>query len=96
MDYIAHQAPLSTGFSRQEYWSGLLCPPLVNLLDPRMEPRSPDVSYIGRRVLYATWETHLYTYLFIIKVISRIHILFTGLLSFVVQSLSSVQLLATP
>ena len=23
----AHQAPLSTGFSRQEYWSGLLCPP---------------------------------------------------------------------
>ena len=23
---IAHQAPLSTGFSRQEYWSGLPCP----------------------------------------------------------------------
>ena len=23
MDYIAHQAPLSMGFSRQEYWSGL-------------------------------------------------------------------------
>ena len=22
MDYIAHQAPLSTEFSRQEYWSG--------------------------------------------------------------------------
>ena len=22
MDYIAHQAPLSMGFSRQEYWSG--------------------------------------------------------------------------
>ena len=79
MDYIAHQAPLSTGFSRQEYWSGLLCPPLVNLLDPEMEPRSLDVSYIGRRVLYATWEAHLYTYLFIIKVTSQIHILFTGL-----------------
>ena len=26
MDYIAHQAPLSMGFSRQEYWSGLLFP----------------------------------------------------------------------
>ena len=24
---VAHQAPLSTGFSRQEYWSGLPCPP---------------------------------------------------------------------
>ena len=61
MDYIAHQAPLSTGFCRQEYWSGLLCPPLVNLLDPGMEPRSIDISYIRRRVLYATWEAHLYT-----------------------------------
>ena len=25
---VAHQAPLSMGFSRQEYWSGLPCPPL--------------------------------------------------------------------
>ena len=24
---VAHQAPLSMGFSRQEYWSGLPCPP---------------------------------------------------------------------
>ena len=29
MDYIACQAPLSMGFSRQEYWSGLLLPPPV-------------------------------------------------------------------
>ena len=28
------QAPLSMGFSRQEYWSGLLCPPPGNLLFP--------------------------------------------------------------
>ena len=27
MDYIAHQGPLFTGFSRQEYWSWLPCPP---------------------------------------------------------------------
>ena len=28
---VAHQAPLSTGFSRQEYWSGLLFPPPEDL-----------------------------------------------------------------
>ena len=37
---VAHQAPLSTGFSRQEYWSGLLCPPLGDLPDPGIEPAS--------------------------------------------------------
>ena len=31
---IACQAPLSMGFSRQEYWSGLLCPPPRDLPDP--------------------------------------------------------------
>jgi len=35
------QAPLSTGFSRQEYWSGLSCPPPGDLPDPEIEPRSP-------------------------------------------------------
>ena len=31
----AHQAPLSTGFSRQEYWSGFPCPsPLLNCIYP--------------------------------------------------------------
>ena len=37
---VAHQAPLSMGFSRQEYWSGLLCPPPGDLLDPGIEPAS--------------------------------------------------------
>ena len=31
---------LSMGFSRQEYWSGLLCPPPGDLPDPRIEPAS--------------------------------------------------------
>ena len=31
---VAHQAPLSMGFSRQEYWSGLLYPPPGNLSYP--------------------------------------------------------------
>ena len=35
---VAHQAPRSMGFSRQEYWGGLPCPPLGNLPDPRVEP----------------------------------------------------------
>ena len=37
---IAHQTPLSLGFSRQEYWSGLPCPPPGDLPDPEMEPES--------------------------------------------------------
>ena len=41
---IACQAPLSMGFSRQEYWSGLLCPPPGDLLDPGLEPRSPALQ----------------------------------------------------
>ena len=38
---IAHQAPLSTGFSRQEYWSGLPFPAPGDLPNLRIEPRSP-------------------------------------------------------
>ena len=34
----ACQVPLSVGFSRQEYWSGLLCPPPGDLPDPGIEP----------------------------------------------------------
>ena len=37
---IAHQAPLSMGFSRQEYWSGLPCLPPGNLPDPGVESES--------------------------------------------------------
>ena len=38
---VAHQAPRSMGFSRQEYWSGLPCPPPGDLPDPQIEPVSP-------------------------------------------------------
>ena len=37
---ISHQAPLSMGFPRQEYWSGLPCPPPGDLSDPGIEPAS--------------------------------------------------------
>ena len=38
---VTHQAPLSTGFSRQEYWSGLSFPPPGGLPHPGTEPISP-------------------------------------------------------
>ena len=37
---VPHQAPLSLGFSRQEYWNGLLCPPPGDTPIPRIEPVS--------------------------------------------------------
>ena len=41
---IAPQAPLSMGFSRQEYWSGLpFCSP-GDFPDPVIEPRSPELE----------------------------------------------------
>ena len=38
---VAHRAPLSMGFSRQEHWSGLPCPPAGDLPNPGIEPASP-------------------------------------------------------
>ena len=37
---VAHQSPLSMGLSRQEYWSGLPCPPPGDLPNPGTEPMS--------------------------------------------------------
>ena len=37
---VAPQAPLSMGFSRQEYWSELPCPPPGDLPDPGIKPTS--------------------------------------------------------
>ena len=41
---VAHQAPSSMGFSRQEYWSGLPFPSPGDLPDPGIEPRSPTLQ----------------------------------------------------
>ena len=41
---VAHQAPLSMGFSRQEYWSGLPCPSPGGLPNSRTEPVSPALQ----------------------------------------------------
>ena len=39
---VAHQVPLSVGFSWQEYWSGLPCSPPVDLPDSGIEHASPE------------------------------------------------------
>ena len=41
---IALQAPLSMEFFRQEYWSGLPCPPARDLPNPGIEPTSPALQ----------------------------------------------------
>ena len=41
---VAHQAPLSMGFPRQEYWSGLPFPSLEDLPDPGLEPVSSELA----------------------------------------------------
>ena len=58
---IAHQALLSMGFPKQEYWSGLL-------LSSRgsSQPRDRNqFSCFGRQILnhWATWEAHIYLYI---------------------------------
>ena len=55
---VALQAPLSMGFSRQEYWGGLPCPPPGDLPNPEFEPM-PLVSLAlagGFFTTSATWE----------------------------------------
>ena len=41
---VAHQAPVSMGFARQEYWSGLPFPPPGGLRAPAIEPASPALQ----------------------------------------------------
>ena len=55
---VAHQAPLFWGFARQEYWSGLPCPPPRDLSQPEIEPASfmsPALAG-GFFITSATWE----------------------------------------
>ena len=55
---IARQAPLPMGFSRQEYWGGLPCPPPGDLPNPGVEPTSLMVPALAGRFFTtgASWE----------------------------------------
>ena len=61
---VAHQAPLSIGFSRQEYWSGLPCLSPGDFLDPGIEFVSYESLALEARVFTTstTWEAHSLIY----------------------------------
>ena len=66
---VARQAPLSMGFSRQEYWSGLPCPSPGDLPKPGIEPESPNSSVCPAMAVRflptsTTWKAHRYTYIY--------------------------------
>ena len=57
---VVHQAPLSMGLSRQEYCSGLPCPPPGDLLDSGIKPTSLMSAALagGFLTTSTTWEAH--------------------------------------
>ena len=60
---VAHQVPLSMGFSGQDYWNALPFSPPGDLPNPRIEPASlaSPVLASGFFTTSATWETvHIY------------------------------------
>ena len=61
---VAHQAPPSMGFSRQEYQSGLPCPPPGDLPDQGIEPTIYVTSWTAGRffIHWATWEVYVCVY----------------------------------
>ena len=61
---VAHQVPLTMGFSSQEYWNGLSCPPPSDLSNPGMEPESlmsPALAG-GFFTTSTTWEAYTHTH----------------------------------
>ena len=63
---VAHQAPLSIGFSRQEYWSGLSCPLPGDLPDPGIELMSSSLQTNCSLLIY--WGSPNNYYLSLITV----------------------------
>jgi len=57
---VARQAPLSMEFSRQEYWSGLPCPPPEDLPNPGIKPVSLTSPALTGAFFTTstTWEAH--------------------------------------
>ena len=70
---VAHQAPLSMGFFKQEYWSGLPSPPPGDLPDPGIEPMSSASPALADRffttryliINFTWWKTS--TWLILVK-----------------------------
>ena len=60
---VACEAPLSMGFSRQEYWSGSPCPSPGDLPDPGIERTSLMIPALAGRffTISTTWKADLYS-----------------------------------
>jgi len=58
---VSRQAPLSMGFPRQEYWSGLPCPPPGDLPDPGTKPMSLASPTLAGRFFTTstTWQAQM-------------------------------------
>ena len=77
---LAHQAPLSVEFSRQEYWSGLPFPSPGNLPNPGVEPRSPELQaeplppeLLGKPILLLDWlKSRIHLCLYSDKILKNI------------------------
>ena len=70
---VAHQAPLSMGFPRQEYWSGLPFPSQGDLPDPGIEPTCPALAgglhcYPANRFINIIFLDSIYTHYYTIFV----------------------------
>ena len=57
---VAHKAPLSVGFSTQEYWSGLPCPLPGDLPNPGIEPTSLVLQVDGKPLFYICLQAKLH------------------------------------
>ena len=57
---VAHQPLLFMGFSRQEYWSGLPCPPLGDLPDSGIKSMSPEASALQVDSLLSNLGNHIH------------------------------------
>ena len=68
---VTHQAPLSMGFSRQEYCRGLPCPPLGNLPHPGIELAPFTSPALAGRFFTTstTWEAHIKVYMYSAKLV---------------------------
>ena len=66
---IAHQSPLSMGFSRQEYWNGLPFPTPGHLPDPGVKPVSLTSPVLADKFFTTstTWEAPIFTLQFDFK-----------------------------
>ena len=94
---VAHQASLSMGFPRQEYWSGLVFPSPGDLPHPGIKPTSPawqadslPLSHLGIPFIIYYLRTHTHTHTHTHTLICHLYVLSFIYLPIVYPYLSSL------